>query len=543
MKADPPPAAPAWRHRDATRLAVVLAVALVAFSGTLRNGFVWDDILFVRDNPVLEDLRNIPAFFASGDAVGTYVTNPYYRPLATASFALDTAIWGDEPAGFHATNLLLHLGACALLFFAVKRLTGRPLAAFAAAALFAVHPAQAEPVAYVSARADLACTLLALASFLFYLRGLERDTISGRCLSWAFYLMALLTKITAGMLPALLAVHLVLVARKWERWPRLLPYLAISLVFLAIRAAIVPVDAWEDVPPGARLAAAGPFIATYMRNAVFPFGLKAFYDLPFRDSTFDPVVIAAWVVVLCGLLAVALLWHRRQAMAAFGLTWFFAGILPVSGIVITLFPAFVADRYLYFPLAGLALAFGSLVEGIAAALPAGRMRAAAGLAAAAGILAMVPAASNRVAAWQDSLSLWTAAAEDAPRSAYVLNNHGTALRNSGRLDEAEAALLGAIAIDDRTAGPHINLAGVALARRDIANAERCLDRALTLEPGNPVAINFMGVVEANRGRFSEAQRCFEEAVRIWPGYPGALLNMQRLAHLANVARGPVASLD
>jgi tetratricopeptide (TPR) repeat protein len=304
----------------------------------------------------------------------------------------------------------------------------------------------------------------------------------------------------------------------------------------------VQVGEWEDVPLAARVTAAGPFLATYMKNALFPLGLKAFYDLPFRTAPFDAVVISAWATVACALVATVLLWHRRQSTAAFGLAWFLASLLPVSGIVITLFPAFVADRYLYFPLVGMALAFGALVDGVAAALPPGRKRAAAGLAATAALLALASTTATRAEAWRDSLSLWSRAAEDAPGSAYVLNNYGTALRGAARLDEAEAVLLRAISIEDRTAGPHINLAGVAFARRDLATAERCVGRALSLEPGNPVAINFKGVVEANRGNFAEAQRCFEEAVRIWPAYPGALFNMRRLAHVAKVESGPVAAL-
>jgi tetratricopeptide (TPR) repeat protein len=543
MRADLQPSSPSWLGGEAARLAIVLAIAVVAFSGSLGNAFVWDDLLFIRDNPVLEDPRNIPGFFVSGDAVGTYVVNPYYRPLVTASFAADTAIWGDAPAGFHATNLLLHLGVCSLLYFVARRLTAHPVAAFAAALLFAVHPAHAEPVAYVSARADLFCTFLALGAFLFHLRDLERESFLDRSLSLAMFLLALLSKITAGILPVLLAIHLALIAREGKRWHRLLPYFAITVGYLAIRSEIVEVGEWRDVPFSDRLVAAGPFLASYFRNALFPFGLKTFYDLPFRSSPLDPAVISAWLLVAGAIIGTVVLWLRRRKAAAFGLTWFLAALLPVSGIVITLYPAYIADRYLYFPLVGFAIAFGALVDVVAGAHSAGRIRAASGVAATICFLAMTSTSAGRVEEWSDSLRLWTAAAEDAPRSAYVLNNFGTELRNAGRLDEAEAALFRAISIEDRTASPYINLAGVALARRDIEKAERCVRRAMTLEPGNPVAMNFMGVIQANRGELAEAQRCFTEAVRIWPGYPEAIKNFRLLADLTFVGSGKVAAFD
>jgi Flp pilus assembly protein TadD len=213
---------------------------------------------------------------------------------------------------------------------------------------------------------------------------------------------------------------------------------------------------------------------------------------------------------------------------AFGAAWFFAALLPVSGIAMTLFPAHVADRYLYIPLIGWALALGAVADRLAG-MSAGRWRNLAFAAAAACAVLLAPTTSARLGDWRDSLGFWRSAWQGAPQNAYVLNNLGTSLRNAGALDEAEQALNAAILIEDRTAGPHINLAAVALARKDIGTAERQVRLALDLEPGNPIALNLLGVVNANRGRFEEAQRCFSDAARIWPGYPGALANIRQLA--------------
>ncbi|HXA64189.1 MAG TPA: hypothetical protein VNV82_03500, partial [Bryobacteraceae bacterium] len=92
------------------------------------------------------------------------------RPLTYATFWLNERMGGENPVGYHAVNLLLHLIATFLLFDALKQIVSLQ-AAFIASAIFAVHPFQAEPVNYVFARSSLIATLLCLAALASWLRG------------------------------------------------------------------------------------------------------------------------------------------------------------------------------------------------------------------------------------------------------------------------------------------------------------------------------------------------------------------------------------
>jgi hypothetical protein len=198
---------------------VALAVLLV-FSPALWNGFAGDDIPFIVSNAALADLGNVPRFFFSNDALGTGLTNPYYRPLTTTSFAVDRFLWGEAPAGYHLTNILLHLAVCLLLIPVLRRLASPP-AAGAAVLLFAVHPAHAEPVGYISARADLWSALFLVASFLAHQRHLEQGRRRWMAVSLLLFLPALLSKILALVFPGILLFHLLLVERRRD-WGRFL---------------------------------------------------------------------------------------------------------------------------------------------------------------------------------------------------------------------------------------------------------------------------------------------------------------------------------
>src|SRR6267378_5010282 len=97
-------------------LALVLAAAVLAsLGGSLRGGFVWDDRPLIVDNRLIKDPASIgtiltSGFWQAGDRHDRF--RSFFRPIVSASYALDYAFWGLRPAGFHATNLMLHLLCC-----------------------------------------------------------------------------------------------------------------------------------------------------------------------------------------------------------------------------------------------------------------------------------------------------------------------------------------------------------------------------------------------------------------------------------------------
>src|SRR5258708_2428820 len=111
----------------------------------------FDDDNYITDNPhVTAGLSRagvgwaFRAFHASN-----------WHPLTWMSHMLDVQLFGLNPAGHHATNLLFHIANSILLFFVLRRMTGRQWPSAAVAALFALHPLHVESVAWVSERKDV----------------------------------------------------------------------------------------------------------------------------------------------------------------------------------------------------------------------------------------------------------------------------------------------------------------------------------------------------------------------------------------------------
>ena len=86
----------------------------------------------------------------------------FYRPLQVASYVVDYSLWGLNPAGYHLTNILLHVGVAIALFYFLNLLFGSQKISLAASLLYAVHPAHTQAVSYILGRADILCALFLL---------------------------------------------------------------------------------------------------------------------------------------------------------------------------------------------------------------------------------------------------------------------------------------------------------------------------------------------------------------------------------------------
>ena len=205
--------------------AALIAVAVfIAYLPCITGEFVLDDNLFLTNNPIITAPDGLVRFWCTNEA-------PEYYPAAYTTNWIEWRLWAMNPAGYHITNLILHV-AEALLVWIILRKLAVP-AAFWAALIFAVHPVNVESVAWIAQRRNMAAMLFFLLSILWYLKAgmptsnvgmaptrshggpWERDETSSSfirhpssfhlCywLSLAAFIAAMLCKGSAAVLPAL----------------------------------------------------------------------------------------------------------------------------------------------------------------------------------------------------------------------------------------------------------------------------------------------------------------------------------------------------
>lgn len=473
------------------RWALLLGAALVLYAGALRAGFVWDDLLTaVPPRPL-------------GEALGQR-TGAYYRPVVMLSFALDRALWGASPFGFHLTNVLLHAAAAGLLARLAAAAGLGPGASLAAALAFLAHPVQTEAVTYVSGRTDVLAAVFVLGALLAWRRA-RRATDAWAAATAGAFVAALLCKEAVALLPLALLLP---AAHPAPRPP--LPLLPLA----AAAAWLVGVVVGGTHPPalatlGERLPAVAVAALEYARLLVWPADLHLERFTPVAGWTAG-TAIAAWVgvVVLLALLALA---ARRTPGGALFLAIALLAYAPGSGVVPVY--AAVADRalftpehFLYLPLVGLA----PLVTGALARVAAPRALVPA-FAVVLVLWAAVVADRNRD--WRDEATLFRHTLSFDPPSARIWFNQANAELAANRLAQAERLYREAIARAPRDAAAHVNL-GITLDRMGRPQeAEQAYRRALAAQPGMREASRGLAAHLAARGEMAEARRLWEQAGR------------------------------
>ena len=184
--------------------ALVVLLAVLVFCPALGGAFLRDDIQLLGTG------SRLPSYsLASALSDNTWHTDRgavYYRPAVFWSHRLDLALWGHDATGHHLTNLVGFAALVLALHELLLALGYGGRARLVALALFAVHPAHVDVIAWVSGRADLLATLGGVLGWLALVR---RPTFPGALMAAAALLFACLAKevgvcflAAAALLPA-----------------------------------------------------------------------------------------------------------------------------------------------------------------------------------------------------------------------------------------------------------------------------------------------------------------------------------------------------
>jgi hypothetical protein len=513
------------------------AIALVAamlFVPAVRFGFVYDARCQILTDTFLYQPRHW--FDVLTCRVMAMDVIDFNRPLHLASLMFDAAVWGRNSFGFHLTSMLLHAANTALVWLVVRELlaissvgsgavqtsekgavvdfeSGRQIRlalAMVATAVFAVHPLVAEPVCEPTYREDLLVTFFSLLAILMAIRhnGSRAGRDLGRaaaCISCC--LLAIAAKESAAVTPVLLAVYWWLFRRGDESrfwWLAVSGSTVVVTIFLAMRFALDPTPGVinDEQPgyPGGSLGAAmlilPRILAFYVQLVVAPVNLCADYGGESIRHLSLPTALAA----LLGVAAAALLGARRDRRLLFAYAMILLPLVPVANVV-PIFRPF-ADRYLYFPLAGVALALACLGDAPWMVSRVRRLALAFGLVA---VVVLALACRQRQRVWADSLTLWSDTFAKNPGSPTAAINAAMAFSDAGRLGEAEFAAQRAIVLTGGNAlsfFAHLALILDKQGRPDVARRalEKALELPLMADPEALVDRLYMEPVDAQRYR-------------------------------------------
>ncbi|MEO5656407.1 MAG: hypothetical protein ABIO65_10880, partial [Nitrospiria bacterium] len=322
--ADSPPAS--WRPPLSWRAWTLLTVSTIAvYANSLPNGFHYDDLSMIVNNPAVHDLGRLGSHFVSVTA-GNQEEEPSFRPLVMASYVLNYAVGSTNPVGYHAVNIGLHVVMSAFVLLLVWQLTANAHGAFWAGLFFALHPIQTEAVNYITARSSImysAGSLAALLSFIRYRRDGGWWRLGTGLLAYA---AALLSKEAAAVVPLLLVAYDVLSRRgSGSRTRRIMAHVPFWLLtggFVLLRqtilGSVIPQAVYNDrLTVGLTFAA---IVSQTLAAQLVPVDLSLSHAFgPIRQLSPAALVPVAVLVAMAGVSVFA-----RQALplAALAAAWF-----------------------------------------------------------------------------------------------------------------------------------------------------------------------------------------------------------------------------
>jgi tetratricopeptide (TPR) repeat protein len=497
---------------------VAASVGVALYLNTLPNGFVFDDIFIVQENPSIRSLREVPALFTRNYWYPQDSWDRLYRPFTVASYSLNHALAGLRPWAWHLGNALLHGLVVLLLHAAVLPLAGRG-GAFLAALLFAAHPIHTEAVASVVGRAELLAAAFSLGALLAHARG-HAPAVAG-----LLTLAASLSKESALATPGLLLLwDFLRPGRLRPRWASVVASLAAALVAVAARRAAL--GTFLALPPAdpemgllhheslaTRLPTALHVLGRYWLLLVKPWPLCADYSynqIPLVRSMADGFAVLGLVGLVALVAAVPAL-RRRAPDVALGAGVVVLGLALTANLVVPI-GTLMAERLLFLPSAGLCLALGSRLA------RAGRAGWAAAL-----LLAALGAALTvvRNRDWRDQFGLFEATAKLAPRSVKINVYLGRWMRDRDRLDEAEACLRRVRAVAPESRPAHDVLGDVLFRKGAYAEAAGHFEWVARRKPADALSRYNLGECARKLGDPSGAERAYREALERDPSVPTA----------------------
>jgi protein O-mannosyl-transferase len=521
-QAEPPALSHAWLPA-----LFLVAITLIAYGPVWHAGFIWDDDVYVTQNPLLTAPDGLRRIWFSLQSPSQYF------PLTYTTFYLERALWGFNPLGYHLVNLLLHAANALLVWRVLARL--RVPGAWLAAAVFALHPVQVESVAWITERKNVLMAFFFLLTLMAWIKFIDEKTTRPwrfYVLALVFYALALFGKTTACTLPA--ALLLILWLRKmpigWRRLAQIAPFVA-----MGIGMGLLTVW-WERHHQGTqgklfeiglveRVLIASRALWFYAGKLFWPVNLAFSYPR-WSISASDPRAYG-WVVATAVLGVV--IWRARRwagrsvevAAAFFAVT-----LSPVLGFIMlyTFVYSFVADHYQYLACIGpIALAVAGMKIGLGR-VAAGKPFLQPALCAAL-LLALGALTWKQCGIYANVETLWQATLRMNPNSWIAHNNLGTALLQTGRVDEAIIQYREALQIKPDYAEAHYNL-GIAL--RQMGKPDEAIAQyreALQIEPDYAEAHNNLGNTLVHQGKMDEAITQFQEVLRINPGSAEAHNNL------------------
>lgn len=514
---------------------IMLVWMAMVYNGALRAGFLLDDeVTILLDEPVTH-LGVCLKYALIQD-----------RGLVRLTFAINYALDGFEPWGYHLFNLAVHYLNGLLLYALLSRIFQRPRVgmdqsratwlALAGALIWLIHPFGSQAVIYLSQRAELMASTAYLASAYGLVRSADTPTQSRRwqVLAVLSCLLGMSCKLICITIPlTLLAMDWLVIASSfreiWQRrrwmymglfatWGMLIVTGMLSELGNSSQDTTAGAGLVGIISPSLYLAAQSGVILHYLKLAIWPSTLVFDYAWPVPTSLWDCATTLIIMVLL--FLATVGLVARKVRWSFLPLSVFLI-LAPTSSFVPVMDLA--VEHRMYLALASVCVGVLILLWKLLSNHPRVMMGVCVML-----ILVLSVRTWVRVGDYENTVTLWQSVLDAYPQSARAKYQYDLARVMHQGLGKQIRQLQQAIAHDDQDAASRHALGTIYLQIQKLKRARPLLEKALELEPNNPAYQLSMAKLDRIDGRLERAQELYQQMLTHDPNNVSVLVNYAEL---------------
>lgn len=505
---------------------LIIIIGFTLYANSFDNQFFWDNEYEITENVDVKNF-NVGRFFTDNVTAGSGRQDSFYRPLILLSYALDYKLWSSNPAGFHLTNLSFHIFSAILIYLIFLSLHFRKSITFLTSILFLIHPLQTEAVTYIAGRTDLQVTFFALLSIYLFIKifSIPRKKNFYLILSFASFIAALLSKEYAVVIPLLLTlIYFVFIKTNFNRvnikniFLKTLPFFITSAIYVALRFSVLKFGEFTNANVQANIVSRFfvflKALAIYWKLFFIPTDLRFRLDQTFSFVRWDPVLIISALIVIL-IVWLSILSFKRKRFLFFGFSWFFIGLIPVSGVLIPINYA-LGERWLRLPsigiyflaAVGIVWIFDKLsrlyLKKILVSVLVFYLLS----------LSLITIKTNRL--WKDDITYFSYLLKYYPDNGGIHTNLAIAYDKKEMKEEAFREYQKALEFDPDQAFVHANLGGYYAEKRQFDLAIKEYRSAIKIEKNFTPSYVSLARVYINLGKFNEAISVLEDLRDILP---------------------------
>jgi protein O-mannosyl-transferase len=497
----------------------------------------FDDNIYILENSHVQTgltARNILWSFKTTDTAN-------WHPLTWLSLMVDFNLYKLNPAGYHWTNLLIHIANALLLFAFLQKTTKEIWKSTLVAVIFSIHPLNIESVAWIAERKNVLSTFFWLLTMLVYVFYREAPSLKRYMLVVLTFVLGLMTKPFLVTLPFILILldywPLQRISLEFSKKPaggyRWRDYglmvEKLPLIILAALSCVITLYAAQEggaiktlqkYPLDTRFLNALISYMMYLKRMIWPYNLAIFY--PHEEITSFIEVAAA-----CSLISIitifVLFTNRRWRYLFVGWFWYLGTMVPVIGLIQVGFQS-MADRYAYVPLIGI---FIMSTWGLSDLFSKFHVRRVLVTITALMVVAFFVIASwQQLQNWKNSMTVFQHALKVTKKNYQAHLGIGNDLILKGNIQGALSHYQDALRFNPDHPDVRNNYGNILMGLGKYEEALDQYQRSLRIKPNQAKVYNNMGVLFAKKGGLDIAIEYFQKALMIDPEYLSARGNLK-----------------